>query len=237
MDTSAFWEGFEHEQKSDLRSRRIATEVTRSPQQQPTDQEALISRLQLKASAGDYDVLATLRMLESMHGAYNGGRPMRMSVSPPVDQRVRSDARNLSPGTMFNVPSATHQMLAHLAGQRDEEALSTLRMLEAVRLMKMHSSPMGGKPAPPEPKEKEPVPKRIDTVKVTVKAIDLSTPEGSENSLYMFSSTCRALGTPRAGLNLVEEEALALLVDMERRGACRIQGSCARPFHGSEEPG
>ena len=50
-----------------------------------------------------------------------------MSVSPPVDQRVRSDARNLSPGTMFNVPSATHQMLAHLAGQGDEKALSTLQ--------------------------------------------------------------------------------------------------------------
>jgi hypothetical protein len=126
-----------------------------------------------------------------------------MSVSPPVDQRVRSDARNLSPGTMFNVPSATHQMLAHLAGQGDEKALSTLQ----------NSSPMGGKPAPPEPKEKEPVPKRIDTVKVIVKAIDLSTPEGSENSLYTFSSTCRALGIPREGLNSVEEEALALLVD------------------------
>jgi hypothetical protein len=64
-----------------------------------------------------------------------------------------------------------------------------------------------------EPKEKEPVPKQIDTVKVIVKAIDLSTPEGSENSLYTFSSTCRALGIPRSGLNAVEEEALALLVD------------------------
>ena len=67
MDTSAFWEGFEHEQKSELRSGRIATEVTQSPQQQPTGQEALIRRLQLKASKGDDDALATLRMLESIN--------------------------------------------------------------------------------------------------------------------------------------------------------------------------
>jgi hypothetical protein len=70
---------------------------------------------------------------------------------------------------------------------------------------------MSGKPAHSEPNEKVPVPKRIDTVKVMVKAIDLSTPEGSENLLYTFSSTCRALGIPRSGLSSSEEEALALL--------------------------
>jgi hypothetical protein len=136
-----------------------------------------------------------------------------MSESPPVDRRVRPDAGNRSPETMFDVPSATHQALAHLARQGDKTALSTLRMLEAVRLTEVHSNPMGGKPAHSEPREKEPVPKRIDTVKlkVVVKAIDLSTPEGSENSLYTFSSTCRALGIPRSGLNSTEEEALALL--------------------------
>ena len=77
-------------------------------------------------------------------------------------------------------------------------------MLEAIRLTETHSNPMGGKPAHPEPTEKEPVLKRIDTVKVIVKAIDLPTPKGSENSLYTFSSTCRALGIPRPSLNAVD---------------------------------
>ena len=63
---------------------------------------SIIGRLQQKASMGDDDALATLRMLEAMHGSYSRGRPMRMSVSPPVDQRVRPDAGNRSPETMFN---------------------------------------------------------------------------------------------------------------------------------------
>ena len=127
IDTSAFWGGFEHFEQSELRSERVAKEVAQSPQQQPTDQEALISRLQLKASQGDGDALAMLCMLESMHGPYSGGKPMRMGVSPPVNQRLRPDAGNRSPETMFNVPSATHQVLAHLASQGDKTALSTLR--------------------------------------------------------------------------------------------------------------
>jgi hypothetical protein len=73
-------------------------------------------------------------MLESMHGPYSGGRPMRMSRPPSVGQNVQSDARGLSPGEMFSAPSETLQILAHLANQSDEEALSTMRMLEAVRL-------------------------------------------------------------------------------------------------------
>ena len=91
--------------------------------------------------------------------------------------------------------------------------MSALRMLEAIRLTEMHSNPMGGKPSHPKSSEEAPVPKRIYTVKVIVKAIDLSTPEASENSLYTFNSTCRALGISRSGLSAAEEEALALLVD------------------------
>ena len=144
---------------------------------------------------------------------------------------MKSDARNLSPGEMFSAPSSTHQqVLAQLASQGDEEALSTLRMLEAVRLAKMTSSSISGKPAPSEPKEKESVGKRIDTVKVIVKAIDLSTPEGSENLQYTFSSTCRALGIPRSGLNAFEEEALALLVDKWTTSNSTITSSLRRTF-------
>jgi hypothetical protein len=212
-DTSAFWEGLEYSGQTELRKERIAAEIAQSPQHQPTSQEALIGRLQQRASRGDGDALATLQMLDSMHGAYDSVKPVRMSESPPVDRRVRPDAGSRLPETMFDVTSATHQALAHLASQGDKTALSTLRMLEAIRLTEMHSNPMRGKPAHSEPNEKVPVPKRIDTVKVMVKAIDLSTPEGSENSLYTFSSTCRALGIPRSGLSSTEEEALALLVD------------------------
>jgi hypothetical protein len=82
---------------------------------------------------------------------------------------------------------------------------------------------MGGKSVHSEPSKKVLVPKRIDTLKVMVKAIDLSTPEGSENLLYTFSSsTCRALGIPRSGLSSNEEEALALLVDTSGRPATRL---------------
>ena len=49
----------------------MAAEVARSPQQQPTSQEALIGRLQKRASEGDDDALATLKMLDSMHGEYS----------------------------------------------------------------------------------------------------------------------------------------------------------------------
>ena len=80
-----------------MRSGRIAEEFTHSRlQQQPTGQEALISRLQLKASKGDTGALATLRMLDSMHGQNRGGSSMRMSGSPSVDQNVRSDARSIT---------------------------------------------------------------------------------------------------------------------------------------------
>ena len=79
-DSSAFWGGFEDsDQKSVLRTERIAAEVAQSPQQQPTSQEALIGRLRQKASRGGGDALATLHMLESMHGAYG-------SVSPATNE-------------------------------------------------------------------------------------------------------------------------------------------------------
>jgi hypothetical protein len=45
-DTSAFWGGFEDSDQTELRTGRVAAEVARSPQQQPTSQEALIGRLQ-----------------------------------------------------------------------------------------------------------------------------------------------------------------------------------------------
>ena len=216
--SSAFWGGFEDsDQKSVLRTERIATEVVQTPQQQPTSQEALIGRLQQRASRGEDDALATLQMLDSMHGQYSSRMPVRMSESPPVNQRVWPDAGSRSPEKMFEVPSATHQALAQLASQGDTTALSTLRMNEAIRLTEMHSNPMGGKPGHSEPSEKVLVPKRIDTVKVIVKEIDLSTPEASENSLYTFSSTCRALGLPRSGLSSTEEEALALTQHLSLR--------------------
>ena len=63
----------------------------------------------------------------------------------------------------FSTPSATLQILAHLASQGDDEALSTMRMLEALRLAKMTTSPISGNPAPTKPKE-VPVAKRIETV-------------------------------------------------------------------------
>ena len=126
-DSSAFW-GFEDSnQKSVLRTERIAPEVVQTPQQQPTSQEALIGRLQRRASEGDDDALATLKMLDSMHGEYSSRMPVRMSESPPVHQRVWRDASSRSP----EVTNATHQALAQLASQGDTTALSTLRMLEA----------------------------------------------------------------------------------------------------------
>ena len=156
-----------------MRNGRNAEEFAQSPQQQSMDQEALISRLQLKASRGDTDALATLRMLDSMHGQNRGGRQMGTSESPSVDQKVRSDARDLSPGENFYTPSATLQMLAHLASQGDEETLSTIEMLEALRVAKTSTSPVSRKPAPSAPAEprEAPVAKRIDTVKVVVKPI------------------------------------------------------------------
>ena len=168
-------------------------------------------------------------MLDSMHGEYSSRMP-RMSESPPVEKKIWPDAGNRSPGTMFEVPSATHQALAQLASQGDMTALSTLRMLEALRMAEMHPNPMGGKPAHSEPSEKLLVPKRIDTVRVIVNAIDLSTPEASENSLYTFSSTCRALGMPRSGLSSAEEEALALLVDKWTTSNSTITSSLRRTF-------
>jgi hypothetical protein len=119
-DTSAFWGGFENSDQTELRTGKVAAEVARSPQQQPTTQDALIGRLQQRASRGDDDALATLRMLDSMHGAYSSnssnssGMPVRMSESPPVEKRVWPDAGSCSPETMFEVPSATHLALAHL---------------------------------------------------------------------------------------------------------------------------
>jgi hypothetical protein len=79
MDTSAFWEGLEYSGQTELRTERIAAEVAQSPQQQPTSQEALIGRLRQKVSRGGGDALATLHMLESMHGAYG-------SVSPATNE-------------------------------------------------------------------------------------------------------------------------------------------------------
>ena len=78
-DTSAFYGMFEDSDQTELRTGRVAAEVARSPQQQPTSQEALIGRLRQKASRGGGDALATLHMLESMHGAYG-------SVSPATNE-------------------------------------------------------------------------------------------------------------------------------------------------------
>ena len=63
VDSSAFW-GFEDsDRNSVLRTERVA-KVEQSPQQQPDhwSQEALIGRLQQRASKGDDDALATCRL-------------------------------------------------------------------------------------------------------------------------------------------------------------------------------
>ena len=69
-DSSAFWGGFEDSDQKSVMQKEIA-KVERSPQQQPTSQQALIGRLQRRAAEGDDDALATLKMLDSMHGEYN----------------------------------------------------------------------------------------------------------------------------------------------------------------------
>ena len=209
MDSSAFWGFDEPDQKPVLRTERIL-QVGQSPQQQPNHHspEALIGRLQKRASEGDDDALATLKMMDSLHGQHS--MPAHTSripahTSPPVNRSVWTNAGDRSPEKMFETSSATHLALAQLASQGDTTALSALRMLEAIRLTEMHSNPMGGKLSHPDSSEKVPAPRRIDTVKVMVKAIDLSTPEASENSLYTFSSTCRAVGIPRSGLRTLHQ--------------------------------
>ena len=108
-----------------------------------------------------------------------------------------------------------------------------LRMLETLRAAKTSTSSVSGKPALAGPTEVPTEPravKRIETTKVVVKPIDLSSPEGSENSLYTFGSTCRALGIPRSGLSVVEEEALGLLVDKWTTGNATLTSSLRRTF-------
>ena len=102
MDSSAFW-GFEDpDQKSVLRTERIVP-AEQSPQQQPNhhSQEALIGRQQKRASEGDDDALATLKMMDSMHGQHSLRMPVRMSESPPVKLSVWADAGDRSPEKMF----------------------------------------------------------------------------------------------------------------------------------------
>ena len=230
MGSSAFWGFDEPDQKPVLRTERII-QAEQSSQQQPNHHspEALIGRLQKRASEGDDDALATLKMMDSMHGQHMRV-PARMGESPPVNRSVWTNADDRSPEKMFETSSATHLALAQLASQGDTTALSALRMLEAIRLTEMHSNPMGGKLSYSDSGEKVPAPRRIDTVKVIVKAIDLSTPEASENSLYTFGSTCRAVGIPRSGLTTPEDEALALLVDKWTTSNPTITSSLRRTF-------
>ena len=72
MDSSAFWGFDEPDQKPVLRTERII-QAEQSPQQQPNHHspEALIGRLQKRASEGDDDALATLKMMDSMHGQHS----------------------------------------------------------------------------------------------------------------------------------------------------------------------
>ena len=92
MDSSAFWGYDEQVQKPGMRTERIL-QVEQSPQQQPNHHspEALIGRLQKRASEGDDDALATLKMMDALHEQHS--MPAHTSripahTSPPVNRSV-----------------------------------------------------------------------------------------------------------------------------------------------------
>ena len=118
MDSSAFWGFDEPDQKPVLRTDGII-QAEQSPQQQPNHHspEALIGRLQKRASEGDDDALATLKMMDSMHEQHSLRMPARMSESPSVNRSVWTNAGDRSPEKMFETSSATHLALAQLASQ------------------------------------------------------------------------------------------------------------------------